>query len=476
MMMISETSANLSARDNPVPLDGGTEPPEPNPSATLAPPLLPPLPPPLPQQHLNLVCGNAQGLNDTSKVSDVYRHLRSLNASVVLLQETKLTAEATLFPTALWKGTAIFGCADSSSLGVAVLIAPGSPLVPDVTRALKGARFVIVPCTWEGKSVTIVNTYAPNLPADREVFFSDLAEMISDLRQPPDARFIWGGDFNSVESPLDKLGGAPPTLLPTSFRALQAEHDLHDAFRTLHPTTREFTWANVLTSTRIDMIFVSRTLLPSLNLARHDLPIRSDHKMVLASLRSENPVQTGKGVWSLDPSFLAAPIFKTELTSITSTTLPADFPTYSEWFTTLTARIKDAALQFKKRQAQLKDAKLRELTAALRSLENTLLSSPDDRTVRLSIKEIKKEIHLTTQKKLDHLRLHSAAVHFKDGEKCTRYFAAFAKKRRDTNLIRKLEPQWPGPHHPAGKRDGPRVLCRTLRRGRDQRRCRQLPP
>jgi len=362
-----------------------------------------------------------------------------MNAHVTFIQETKLKEKKADFATTLWKGPAFFGHAPSSARGVAILFSQTCPIVPDSTKVIRNQRFIIVPARWEEKPFLFINLYAPNEHAQRVEFFRTLWENLfhSDLLADPLTTIILGGDFNCLGSPpLDKLaGGEHASTYPTILRETLETLETEDAFRSLHPDAKEFTWANSTTSTRIDAIFVSRTLLPRIQEVRHEHNPHSDHKRVVLVLRPQNPMSIGTGIWTLNSAFLKAPAFLTKLKHIARATRAADYTTREEWRETLMGKIKMATLEHQAHLNEIKDCKLESLNTRLTELEGRLVADPSHRTVRASIKAVKGVIYTITSKNMDARRLHSAAQYFKEGERCTKYFSKLAKKRHTQNTI-----------------------------------------
>ena len=144
------------------------------------------------------------------------------------------------------------------------------------------------------------------------------------------------------------------------------------------------------------------------------------------------------GVWSLNTSFLTAPVFLSSLASVYCLNPRSACPTSTAWLQVISKEIKAAAMEHANRLNVIKDAKLRDLTERLKSLEDKLTSRPNHPTLRLSIKATKSLIFKIVTRKQNFVQQHAAAKYFKEGEKCTKYFAAFAKKRQAHNVIKAL--------------------------------------
>ncbi|CAI5483585.1 unnamed protein product [Closterium sp. Yama58-4] len=122
------------------------------------------------------------------------------------------------------------------------------------------------------------------------------------------------GRLNLGPSQHTMLLGADPELDKTSKLGTTAENlrllqicsrwDLQDAFRSLHPTRKEFTFfsRSARTSTRIDIILISHSLLGSVVDARQKMvPYGlTDHSFTAAvTVKSATSEENGPGLWRL---------------------------------------------------------------------------------------------------------------------------------------------------------------------------------
>lgn len=448
--MISDPTAT-PVQDITDSTDGWTHPPVPeNPSAVATPAnttstTLPKLPTlnetKVGLGDLLLVSANVQGLNEPEKLDDLYRTLRTGRVHVALLQETKLTPSKADHARTLWRNDAVFGCAMVSARGVAILFSANSPLKPDLNKAIVNHRFIAVPCKWNGKPLLLLNSYAPNDSDERLQYFRSVIELVlaSDLLSPDDLTIVWGGDFNCTDNQtLDRLNPGLGGSFPTILREFLEEMALVDTFRLVNSGVREFTWSGV-TSTRIDYVFLTRTAAHRISEIRHLHNTRSDHKMVALVLSPENPVMFGRAPWTLRTDYLKSPAFQKNLNVLTGLSPPHEFPSKTEWFSNLCQEVKAAATEHAVRLKVIRQAKLRDLYSRLSALETRLAATPQHPTLKLSIKATKIAIFKITKAEMDWSRLHSAAKFFKEGEKCTKYFSSFVKKRQADNSISALK-------------------------------------
>jgi len=111
---------------------------------------------------------------------------------------------------AIWPGAHFFSCPGTGHTeGVAVILAPHSPLASPVVRALArpSGRILVLEGFLLGIPTTLACVYAPAQPASRATFFSE--ELHAAL--PADDRpLLLVGDFNCILDPADVV--VPPKL------------------------------------------------------------------------------------------------------------------------------------------------------------------------------------------------------------------------------------------------------------------------
>lgn len=154
--------------------------------------------------------------------------------------------------------------------------------------------------------LAICNIYAPN--ENSPSFFQQLGRY---LKEVTTSTIIIGGDFNVVcENCLDRSGRVANTVTSgqNALQWMNGEMGLADAWRTLHPTGRDYTFFSNPTGTysRLDMFMVSNTFLS--NIERCDIGniVISDHAPVdLVMEMGHRGKKTA--TWSLNPIELTIP-------------------------------------------------------------------------------------------------------------------------------------------------------------------------
>lgn len=143
---------------------------------------------------------NIRGVNEPIKRGKVLAQLKSINADVILLQETHLKDHSQTRLKANWIGQIYHSSYTSKFRATAIILRKGIPFKHKNTIADKDGRYVIVSGEIYFTPLTMVNIYAPNF--DNPQFFYNILNIISDSTQQ---NLIIGGDFNCVlDQYLDK--------------------------------------------------------------------------------------------------------------------------------------------------------------------------------------------------------------------------------------------------------------------------------
>ena len=131
----------------------------------------------------------------------------------------------------------------------------------------KYGRTVILQTEFDNNNFVFVNIYAPNIPAEQQLFFRDLKDKI---RPYANENVFLGGDFNCPLSSLDKKGGWPveeKNAVIKDIMNLCSLLNLVDIWRRSHPNETKFTWHNpsFKIQCRLDLWFVSKHFLCKTN-------------------------------------------------------------------------------------------------------------------------------------------------------------------------------------------------------------------
>ena len=133
---------------------------------------------------------------------------------------------------------------------------------------------------------------------------------------PMDRALLVGENFNCVSEAFDVLGGTAESLIRSEMgywgglQRVQADRDLVDIYRELHPIGREITHAGTQSAARLDRWLVSSSLFGRLRAADVGVGVDqlpSGHRAVYVTLRAgrQGPA-LGRAPWRFSP-FLAHP-------------------------------------------------------------------------------------------------------------------------------------------------------------------------
>ena len=117
-----------------------------------------------------------------------------------------------------------------------------------------------------------------------------------------------GGDFNFYLDPkLDKLDNMSNRqdnpVYRNEIKALLDSMNLNDAWRTLFPSSRRYTWHSRGKSSRLDYWFNAEHLLNDLQEYKILPGLHSDHSILKISFGNHN-INRGKGFWKFNSKLL----------------------------------------------------------------------------------------------------------------------------------------------------------------------------
>uniref|UniRef100_A0A8C5LPC0 Reverse transcriptase domain-containing protein n=1 Tax=Leptobrachium leishanense TaxID=445787 RepID=A0A8C5LPC0_9ANUR len=236
---------------------------------------------------MRIVSYNVKGLNLPVKRHSLYRELCTYDADIVCLQETHFRRmDHPKLYTPRYH-TQFHSTYRAKSRGVTVLIHNRISMQTHRIITDTRGRYIILICTINGRVYTIVAAYAPN--NSQTQFLTHLLNKLTDVVS---GDLIICGDLNLCIDPKMDRSASTNTQAGSQFsqiHSLLRLHHLHDMWRLLHPTERDYTFRSGVHNSysRIDYF-----LLPSHLLSRVTtcdiLPFtRSDHAPLLLDIRDE---------------------------------------------------------------------------------------------------------------------------------------------------------------------------------------------
>ena len=240
--------------------------------------------------QFSCIVQNVNGLNYYTKRLNILTTMASYNADLTILVDTRLPELIQKQIQMTCNSMAYFSGSDSSEKGIAILIKNNSDLkVTNVIRDDKG-QLLMIELIHAGNPILVVAVYG-DPRGDPVDWWQNLMEKVENL-----GHHLWvmAGDFNlyfNHQTDTDRLT-SKRNARPKSaafFNNLFSNGDAVDAFRTLHPTKRSFTWrswdrhVSLGKRTRIDHCIVSPGFMPYVNDVEHlDSPFAYDldHKLI----------------------------------------------------------------------------------------------------------------------------------------------------------------------------------------------------
>lgn len=376
---------------------------------------------------------NVQGLRAVANRSTLFSWLNCVKADVVCLQEThsispeeftSWVATETSNGNNFNRYAAISSPGSVRSAGVAILYTPFFKLEEVVVcHAGRGllARFSSASC--DTSPIQVINIYGPNQRKPGDEFFASLMSNVD-----PSLPTILGGDFNTVVDPaLDRSGCNASSYWaynwPRSLALFTSVLDLVDAWRQVYPTRLEYTWhrPNGTQSSRLDMFWLSSSLMEHVTQVGIFPFFRSDHAYVYLRLRIPMLPSRGPGVWKFNTSLLRNDDYKlrfAEFWSAWQKEKPS-FPSLSCWWDAGKQRIKHLSRHFSRQLAREKKARILQLENTLRGLQQRQ-SQGDD--VLSHLQRVKVELQREHANRAEGARIRSREQWAEEGETSTSYF------------------------------------------------------
>uniref|UniRef100_A0A8C5QX44 Uncharacterized protein n=1 Tax=Leptobrachium leishanense TaxID=445787 RepID=A0A8C5QX44_9ANUR len=302
--------------------------------------------------------------------------------------------------------------------------------------ALGDGRGLFLKGTIAGSVYTFANVYLPN--SRQHICFRKIARLLHSFAE---GVLVLRATFRSPPSPSEdssRRNTSTPHHILRDIRRGLLDLQLVDAWRTAHPTTRDFTHFSAVhaTYTRIDYIFVSHFALASVRSAAIHSRTWSDHAPISLSFVSPH-CRPRTFQWRLNTTLLADPLVQAELTERLSTYF-ADNDTGEVSPTTVweahkaTMRGHIIGIATAKKRERRRETE--ELMSDIRTLELTHMQSHD-----LSIygQLLQKRARLA---ELSNLQIHHAILKTKcffayNENRPGRLLARMLRKRRTQNYI-----------------------------------------
>lgn len=396
---------------------------------------------------ITLITLNCQGLREATHRNVLFSWLNCCKFSIVCLQETHSTSELE-FNTWVEQETVNsnnlggYACVSSPgtarSSGVAILYRPQFKL-GGCTRDESG-RLVTCTFEWADYQFQVANVYGPNSKRAGGEFFESLYTVLDS-----DIPVMLCGDFNTVVDPFaDRMGCNPSSYWAynwsPSLSQLTKTYDLRDAWRSYHPTAREYTWRrpNSSQASRLDMIWIPSTLLDAVQNVTILPFLRSDHSYVWLELSLPSAVTRGKGYWKLNTSILSNADLQAKIRAFWSSWQEQknSFYCLSTWWDAGKVRIRQLIQQFSRELARTRTTRIRSLESTLFHLHRRQQSGD---AVEHLLDEAKGELTEIYKDISRGARIRAKIQWAEEGEASTSFFLGLERKVAQKRLFSKIK-------------------------------------
>ena len=307
-------------------------------------------------------------------------------------------------------------------------------------------RFIICDIETEQKCVTLATLYAPNVDDPRffELFFDHLYDFECD-------EIIIGGDFNLVLNiDMDKKGGLARTHLKSQemVKDRAAQLDLVDAWRTINPDSRKYTWRRRKPEIlcRLDFFLVSQGLMCSVTSANISAGYKTDHSLMYIKIALHSNLR-GPGYWKLNTSFLTDIDYVTQIRDVIKKTHEEyqDDDTVNKGllWEMMKLKIREQSIKYATAKKVKMSRREGELEKEINFLQNFIESNeinPNEKTeISGTLEARKRELEKIIEYRTKGSILRARCRWYNEGEKNTKYFLNLEKRHFKQSAITQLK-------------------------------------
>lgn len=229
-----------------------------------------------PARGLSILTVNITGITRLHKILALSDFLKFGGFDIVFLQEVNAPV---LHNVAGYDVIYNIDIDSDTKCGTAILHKPA--LVPEAVHLLPNGRAIAL----DVLGVRLLNVYAPSggskIRARAAFFNTEVTPLLATTRP-----IILGGDFNCVTAAADQV--PTPSMCAELIDMLSAK-DLHDTWRYFNPRTTQFTYVYRTGASRLDRIYVSRSMSAKLLSVQVHHVAFSDHAAFSCVLQLDPP-------------------------------------------------------------------------------------------------------------------------------------------------------------------------------------------
>jgi len=406
-----------------------------------------------PQKHnVSISTYNARGLKNGLKLKRVlnscYKIVSKNDCSMIFLQETHLEEMDTELVRMHWRHGFLLSPGTNKQHGCLTLYDTSWEVIDEEIDGI--GRFGLVVLRRFEKNYILVNIYAPN---DHNLsFFAQVFNRIIEVQiKFPGAEVVLAGDFNFVLNENDAANRNSTnseiqcrTLVQRNLNKL----GLKDCYRSLHPHGG-FTWKRLSCMSRLDMIFVTDSIINNITSASLDWSFDdSDHALLSASFRIPVVFGRGPGLLRLNTDYLDDPLtlqtIKEEL-DFQINQIPGQWdPHFKLDF--IKSSIRSVIAVISGKQKKIENFEQESISEQLNILLHTkeqlesgnMHNPPLLLEVNSTIELLEAERNKYLDKVAKNLSIRAQVKWYEEGERSNKYFLSLINKRMEQKLITKL--------------------------------------
>ncbi len=393
---------------------------------------------------------NCNGLRDRNKLKRLIIKLGPFvkNGGIVLLQETHITD--TKYLSMIWKEKFESNCVKTNSAGVITLFKQDYEVLENV-KDLEGRSLIIVVKNNDSKLI-ISNSYFPNdhklSIAFAETKYLKILEM---QHKYPEYLTVAAGDYNACMTPNDSLNRNRTNNEKCLAEVIVSNNkitNLVDSYRSINPEGG-YTWKRGDCYSRLDYIFISGTLVPTISKATLDWHYEtSDHAAVTVVLKNNSNQIRGPGIPKINTNILNDPNIakqvESEIKEMLSQANKSWNPHVQLEFLKVAIRSvfsEKTSLLRKKFNSEITE--LEEEANDMEELKISILETNDKQPETLrniqniddAILALRSKLVTSRKNQSNQLTFRSKTKWFEYGEKSNKFFLNLQKSRQNQNLI-----------------------------------------
>lgn len=386
---------------------------------------------------MKIISLNVNGLNNNVKRKKILQQLNREKGDILFLQETHLTQIEHKKLSKVTNAQIFSSSFNSKRRGVATIIKSHIPFEKTKCIQDKEGRFVMVIGKIETTEISLINVYYP--PEEGSDLMTQLIETIITQGK---GIIIIGGDFNLTLQYADSTTRTQRTgKTATLLRKISAEIGLVDIWRSLHPTTKDYTYYSGRFSSysRLDYFFMFKkdtALVKQCHIGTRSL---SDHATVM--LKISLNLKRGKNLWRMNNSLLQDLPFKEKINKclkdyyeVNDTGEVNKIMVWEGAKAVLRGEIIAYASAKKRRQEQLRN----ELEIRVKVLEDKHKLNPNNELM-IQLKKKRSELDKLRTEEIERTLTFTKQRHYDGGPNSIKILAYKLKKQSNRSHIAKLK-------------------------------------